>query len=129
MPTADWPGDRVAGAGCGRDPLRLHPLDRLLHGVSAAASRSVSDTHREYHSLVKKRYGDCKYVEDHMGMSSSSGKAIVARERQARALDLRKRGWRLQEIADDLGVTEGAVRKMLKNALVETVDAIKNGAD
>src|SRR5262245_30167937 len=64
-----------------------------------------------------------------MGMSGSSGRAIVARERQARALDLRKKGWRPQEIADDLDVTEGAVRKMIKNALAPTVESIKEDAD
>ena|SRR2546430_6459689 len=62
-------------------------------------------------------------------MSASAPRTIIARERQARALELRKQGWPHQSIADDLDVTEGAVRKMLKKALAETVDAIKNDAE
>jgi predicted transcriptional regulator len=53
----------------------------------------------------------------------------VARERQRRALELRRQGWRLQATADELGVSEAAVRKMLKRALAETVAAIRDDAE
>src|SRR2546429_501313 len=49
-------------------------------------------------------------------MSASAPRTIIARERQARALELRKQGWPHQSIADDLDVTEGALRTMLTKA-------------
>jgi transposase len=46
--------------------------------------------------------------------------------RRLRALELRKRGWKQTEIADALGVSEGAVSQWMKRATEEGVEGLRH---
>lgn len=58
--------------------------------------------------------------------TTSSNQITDWREgRRLRAWELRQKGWRQQQIADALGVTQGAVSQWLKRAKEEGVQALK----
>jgi transposase len=68
-----------------------------------------------------------------MGMMGStmektlSSQAIDWREgRRLRAFELKERGWKQTEIADALGVSEGAVSQWMKRATEEGVEGLKH---
>src|SRR3954451_16126850 len=46
--------------------------------------------------------------------------------RRLRALELKERGWKQTEIADALGVTEGAVSQWMKRAREEGVEGLRH---
>src|ERR687893_2606725 len=46
--------------------------------------------------------------------------------RRLRALELKERGWKQTQIADALGVTEGAVSQWMKRAREEGVEALRH---
>lgn len=46
--------------------------------------------------------------------------------RRLRALELKERGWKQTEIADALGITEGAVSQWMKRAREEGVEGLKH---
>ena len=56
-----------------------------------------------------------------------SGQASDWREgRRLRAFELKERGWKQTEIADALGVTEGALSQWMKRAREEGVEALRH---
>jgi transposase len=56
-----------------------------------------------------------------------SSQAINWREgRRLRALELKERGWKQTEIADALGVSEGAVSQWMKRATEQGVEALRH---
>src|SRR5215211_6283597 len=56
-----------------------------------------------------------------------SGQASDWREgRRLRAFELKERGWKQTEIADALGVTEGAVSQWIKRAREEGVEGLRH---
>lgn len=63
-----------------------------------------------------------------MGESQISAKRAKAREREARALELRKRGWTVDEIARELGVSHPAVSRILRRAMARLDEEIRENA-
>jgi hypothetical protein len=66
----------------------------------------------------------------HYGKPSPTGpRALLARQREARALDLWLAGRRTREIGEELGVTHSAVTKMLQRVLEQTKALTEERAD
>jgi predicted transcriptional regulator len=61
-----------------------------------------------------------------MEKTLSSQAANWREGRRLRAFELKKRGWKQTEIADALGVTEGAVSQWMKRAREEGVEGLRH---
>jgi transposase len=119
-------------AGVGVSGVPKPPVSGLLHAPIHLSAWKVYSPKFALTAFSRKLLISALNPKD-MGMMGStmektlSSQAIDWREgRRLRAFELKERGWKQTEIADALGVSEGAVSQWMKRATEEGVEGLKH---